>query len=874
VATTTKFYRLRGRNVRNSTQLQSMANGMYLTDQNIPEGFAKVMVNYDIDTTGSCIRTKKGRSIHDVLHYPEHGIMYTTYNLGRMHLTDYVYTYDYNSEEINDIKDVVLSFGKYGKLSDFIDTSVKPDLIPPEHSGYGYLSDLVITYDERSSTDVPIIDGVNVHSETTHSMWGIYCGRGSENFSKMGNENIGFVSARTVNNAYVFDKKVVNPLGYPISTVLNNEIYAITGGPVAVNIMPADLDLTRFTQLTDSVLSKLVIHETSGGYSIRRVPIQPRRVNPTEISTVGFNMLSESPYVYDDTAGGSPRVLGLLLYEDGNDIPTITPTVGDTYNARLFYQYLTAGSTYQYKIGIRDAMKEIREDDPDIYETLIDWTSITTGNEINFNIAIPYSKTTIVAYLRRDGQTSTESEMAWTYDTSVAKVELKEYNLATAKGMISWMGCVGLYGVQDAPETIFFSDVEDPSCFPYPGNTITFDNEILAVHNYLDMLLVITTDSIYVVTAGSNIMSSIQRKVMTNIFIPEIDAMNAVVLKDQIFFKTDTQFYVLKPNKYTSDATDLKNFTNSTAVSHYTIHFTEETLKILNRVFRPITNEESKLRRKTVKFTDFDVTDVQSMVKEEEVHYVYTIVPYIEEKQFGNLDLHLIYNTVTRSYRLYLVGIGDEEVEHSAKLYRNKQSGAFYEIFPHNKTDHHASLYIIKESLKGRDDDIVDNDWHLTPYYNNYNYIDTGNVALEDIANKRFRELQMNIVNKEDSRIRFYTDVKIDGKLNVTSTRYQIENVTDPDDPDYGLVYVIPTEVDELKTMMMAYGNTALECEEQELVKYWEVDLSAFPDLDTATIKLKLWGKGRRAAFQMLCTDLKNYEITSLVWVYRTMNVR
>ena len=866
MATTTKFYRLRGRNVRNSTQLQSMANGMYLTDQNIPEGFAKVMINYDIDTTGSCIRTKKGRNLHVAI--PYQGL----HKLGPMHLTDYIYTYDNEVEEVEDIKDLLMSFGTYSKLSDYVDSAIIK--IPEGREGAAYMSKFTLNTDTNLYNDQgEVIVPGEITSETTEDVWALYCNKGSEEFNKIENENIGFVSARTIKNAYVFDKKVIRDLGLPISTVLNNEVYAFSGSPVEATNCTLNIDRSGFNNIDQAALTKLQAYKTDTGYKIRRYIIQPRRVNPTELSTVGFNMLSESPYVYDDTAGGSPRVLGLLLYEGNNDIPTITPTVGETYNARLFYQYLTAGSTYQYKIGIRDAMKEIREDDPNIYETLIDWTSITTGNEINFNITIPYAKTTIVAYLRRDGQTSTESEMAWTYDTSVAKVELKEYNLATAKGMISWMGCIGLYGVQDAPETIFFSDVEDPSCFPYPGNTITFDNEILAVHNYLDMLLVITTDSIYVVTAGSNIMNSVQRKVMTNIFIPEIDAVNAVVLKDQIFFKTDTQFYVLKPNKYTSDATDLKNFTNSTAIAHYTIHFTEETLKMLNRVFRPITNEESKLRRKTVRFTDFDVINVESMVKEEEVHYVYTIVPYIEEKQFGNLDLHLIYNTVTRSYRLYFVGIGDDDVSYTAKLYRNKQSGAFYEVIPYNLEDS-ANVLIVKESLKGRDDNIIHNDWQLTPYYNNYNYIDTGNVALEDIANKRFRELQMNIVNKEDSRIRFYTDVKIDGKLNVTSTRYQIENVTDPDDPDYGLVYVIPTEVDELKTMMVAYGNTALECEEQELVKYWEVDLSAFPDLDTATIKLKLWGKGRRAAFQMLCTDLKNYEITSLVWVYRTMNVR
>ena len=67
---------------------------------------------------------------------------------------------------------------------------------------------------------------------------------------------------------------------------------------------------------------------------------------------------------------------------------------------------------------------------------------------------------------------------------------------------------------------------------------------------------------------------------------------------------------------------------------------------------------------------------------------------------------------------------------------------------------------------------------------------------------------------------------------------------------------------------------SALECEDTELTKYWEIDLSAFPELDVATIKMRLWGKGRRASFEALCTDLKNYELSTFTWVYRIQNVR
>lgn len=864
MATTQKFYRLRGRNPRYSTQFQSLSKGMYLTDQLIPEGFTKTLVNYDIDDTGSCIKTRKGRSLHLA-------IPYTGYHkLGKMHVTDYLYTYNESTDEVTDIKDVIMSFGTYGKIVDYLkDNTIT---IPDFAKGAAFISKFTLNEDSTIYEGETVIEPGEVTTTVTEDLWTLYCDKGSEEFNIVENENIGYITARTIKNAYVFDKKVVRDLGLPISTVLSNEIFTFSGAPLEATVYPASSNHNTFNSLSKASLTKFIVRETQQGYKIRRNVIEPRTLNPTEVTSSGYNMLSEHPYVLSDAASGAPRVLGIILYATrSDDIPVLNPQVGTTYALRAYYQYQVSGATYQYKLEEMDATKPESS-----YTVVTDWTNFTSGDPLFIDFMPTYNKTEVRVSIRLSGQTVTESVLPRIIDcesTEYSKLEAKEFDLTTAKGMVSWLGCIGLYGVEGASDTIFFSDVEDPSYFPFPNNTISFDNEVLAVFNYLDMLLVITTDSIILVTIGATIAQCAQKKVMTNIFIPEVDAVNTVILKDQIFFKTDTQFYVLKPNKYTSDATDLKHFTNSTAIANYTIHFTQETLKILNRVFRPITNEESKLRRKTVRFTDFDVINIESTVKNEEVHYVYTIVPYIEEKSFGNLDLHLVYNTVTRSYRLYLVGIGDDNVSHTAKLYRNKQSGSFYEIIPYNLEDS-ANILIVKESLHGRDDNIIQGDWQLTPYYNNYNYLDTGNIALDDTYNKRFRELQMNIVNKEDSKIRFYTDFKVDGKVNVTSTRYEIENVTDPEDPDYGLVYIIPTEVDDLRTMMVSYGNTTLEEEGLDLTKFWEIDLSKFPDLEMATIKLKLWGKGRRAAFQMLCTDLKEYDLSTFTWVYRIMGVR
>lgn len=872
MAITQEFYRLRGRNVRYSTKLNTMSNGMYLTEQIIPEGYAKVMVNYDIDDTGSNIRNREGRDKLSEILYPG------AHKFGPMHITDYLYAYNENANEVESIKDVLLTYGDYADIREY---TGDVDNAPNKKV---YISKAIIHTDERvlDGDDTVIEDGP-VYDTTYDNIWSLYCDRGSEDFNKATNTDLGFVSARTIKNAYAFDKQIINDLGKPISTVMNNEIYAFTGDVIRADVHPAQIERSTITNFPDPSLTKIMLKKTNAGYELRRQVLEPKVISPTEGANVGFNLLSDSPYVFYDVEGGSPYILGILYYTlDTPDIPVVQPGLNIPYNMRIYYQYRSDQVLMQYKIRIKDALSDAD------YTTLLDWTDapndngIAGGTPISYQITLPYSKTIVEITLREKDNTASEVVSSELHDTINADTtELREYNLSTAKGMINWQGCIGLYGVEDAPNTIFFSSVLDPSYFPFPQNHVDLDNEILAVHRYLDMLLVITTDGVWLLKPGNSIIQTTQKQILANVFIPELDAINTVILKDQIFFKTDTRFYVLKPNTYTSDATDLKNFDNSTAIANYTVKFTKETLDILNKVYRPITEMQSKIWRQSVKFTDFDVLDTQSVIKYSDVHYVYTIVPKITAtikvngveqevtETYGRLNLHIVYDTVTRSFRLYTIGIGEDDVAHSALLYRNKQSGTYYEIIARNSNDT-AAVGIVRKSGDIVTDNIQLLGQDLTPYYNNYQFIDTGHIALDDTYLKRFREVQFNLVNKEHTINKFYSDFKVDGRLRISSTEYEVQQITDLTDPEYGLIYVVPTSSENL----MLYGDTSLDCEEVEVPQYWQLDLSKFPNLTVTTVRLRTLGKGRRGSLELLNISLKKFNLSSMVWVYRIMNVR
>ena len=598
---------------------------------------------------------------------------------------------------------------------------------------------------------------------------------------------------------------------------------------------------------------------------------------------------------------------------------------------------------------------------------------------------------------------------------NMSDMELKNIDLNTGTKMCSWFKYLGIYGVPNAKDTIFFSYAEAPSYFPYPNNTIQFDNEVLAVHNYLDYLLVITVDSIWLVTIGDSIMNSTMKRVMENIYLPEIDALNLVVLKDQIFFKTADQFYVLKPNSYTSDATDLKNYVISTAIDNFTSNFEEEVLKLLNTVYKTKLQEMTIQYRTEIKIEGIDILDVYSDVLDEDVHYIYKLSTSFTNNatlkledlfyKSAPINLHLVYNTTTRAWRIYLKTLGGEYVdsEHtpieytgscgtlSRIHYKNKQNGKYYEFFTmrypnvinnpayfyqytqedldivSELTQEGTVTYIIKDtdpieykkyysigtdtkihwtdyiriekavnehdgyldgnlgvppeaydlfnnyentllvveltndsktdnitytdiqeklvsySLKYRKeyDDPRLQTLNLTEFYDSYTYLDTGNIAVDDSFTKRFREVQFNILNEEKELLPFYVDFKLDGMERIHATHYEVQHITDEEDPDYGLIYVTPIEQADLKmyvapveaTNLKVYGLTAT-ADTVDQSNFWALDLSQFPELAMITVRFTLQGRGRHASLQLLNTSLKSYELSDLNWVYRIMNAR
>lgn len=917
-------YKLVGRQARNATQLQNFANGVYVTSQVVPEGYAKLLVNYDIDDTGSFIRPKAGRTNLQNEQMSN--------NPGSAHISNYIYRIhndgsvpddDRNEGVATDLKDLVLSFGVYKKLT---------DLIPLEDAKGKIESFYMANFTEIKDNSVydpetgDVLEPGDAETVDHKEAWGMIhypakTGDEAERFEKIAvndwnpdgvtehtEDYFGYVTARTVKDAWAFDKKLSTHVPYPVHTIVNNEVFVFAGAPMTYSYTPANEERNDLQYEEPSLHRMRLMHgdishgverfeEDKGeNYRLAAMRMEAKRLTAPEAMTSGFNMLDDQPYGFENKPGPQFEPVALIGYEEENNTnkPMFVPDLGVPFMMQCYYTFIEDSQDLQYQVEYIETEVALGAINPP-WDVIKDWTPFSGGGEgdpLWISITPKHENFTIRITFRKGSDDTTKRPFPKSFsckESIVRRFRGINFDLSKAKGMVSWSGSVCVYGVPYAPDTIFCSVIDDPTYFPFPNNVLTFDSEILACYNYLDRLLVITRDSIWLVTAGPNIASSIMKRVMTNVSIPEVDALNVQILKDQIFFKTDTQFFVLKPNMYTSDATDLKNYTNSTAIANFCENFTSSVVELLNKVYVTAWQKYTENKYELCKFVDFNCTNVKSHIQNSDVHYVYTIEPIIkkvrvsetETEVLESVELHLIYNTVSRAWRIHMRAVGDpSKVRVGDVLFRNKLTGEYYEFFSWFDSG------IVSVCSQSKGESTSENfspveGLQLSEWYDNFTYVDTGYPAIQDINTKRFRELQFTINSNDKHKLGFCSAFKVDGAEQVSATNYDVMHIKDPQDPDFGSIFVRPRETENLhkyqSTLLSetdegseVYWKTAVE----SLAQAWQIDLSAFPNLDTINISLELRGRGRRGSVQLLNTSLQPYQLSTWTWVYRLMTAR
>ncbi len=940
-STSSQYKRPRG---RRTMQEQAPSNkGIYYTTQEVPAGFAKLLVNYDYTDDGQILKPRQGITNDAILRHssldPDSDDLVS---LGDAHANGLLYFKGLDNAEY--LSEAVLSFGmplSYANSSE----NIKQDV-------YFHPS-----LDTTNGTDI-------VRGE---SGWSLILDKRDNNkflarpyflghFSKATNaaDSVGLIRTKSFNNIDVFNTGV-NSVSVSRPTQVNYNGYIYTICTAALK----DVDGTLTSADPTFKIARLRIQEedvnSDTPFVIKREPVTAKVPNITEAMSVGFNMLLEEPYEFPNTSG-STDAKGIIAYrpDEGVSGPLgevlFTANNGEVLRLNLVYSY-EAGANYkvawEYKsladenwtmlqdfapvtvgveehiyydltpthdiFSVRATMRKtqartctatianpgvitlnghgLSPEQPIIFSTTGALpTGIVAGQTYyvkdvltvnTFTITSSVAGSAITTSGTQSGtHTLTNDDLASDRLAHLSRFELNVdslknlgtelFDLSTATGMFSFNNMLGLYGVQGAETTLFFSDMENPGYFPFPHNIHSFDEQILKVINYLDSLIVVTTTSIYAVSGKGLPNTFIVKKIITNLNITELDADLIKVIKDQVFFKADNTFFILKPNAYTGDATDLRVMEVSKGINTFVQNFKTNTLDLFNDLY-PLRLTEPELTDNIVEDNRYMYDNL--VIKGYNQHVVdgkLQIVIRLEltsdnttlntdPLRFSNqADLVMIYDTLTKQWYFQVYSL----LPMGAVRHRRIDNQS---ILLFDKAEINNDRYLIIARYDSDPRDYYEDTtlgFSVTPKIRNWQINDAGIIPMSNAVYKRLRELQFTINNIDQVPLHFYSKVLADGASVLESSRFEVQQITDVNAADYGHIYI------------NKYDDINLEVPGATTADAWELDFSRFPENYYIRVHVELTGKGRFISSVIINRDEKRYELSNTIWVIRPMNGR
>ena len=467
-------------------------------------------------------------------------------------------------------------------------------------------------------------------------------------------------------------------------------------------------------------------------------------------------------------------------------------------------------------------------------------------------------------------------------------LDAKNFDLGQCTGMCEWEQRLVLWGVPGALNTLFVSDVNNPTFFPYPNNVDIFTDPIIAVHNYGNELLVLTTSALYRLIWDAEGTGWSHKVVQQNLHVTEKDTYTSCVIKNMFFFKSGEYYYMMVP-KTTSAASVRGEVTIapiSKPIENLLDNFHEEVYNLIK-----VMVDQPNLADFTNKLVNyFSYVDNTRVV----VNYVYALDGTTADTTVQDtttskyLYIQLIYDTDARTWTM-------RSFEAAHMLYASHadaiQQDRFIDITPALNGDqcvlqYYKFINLIDTTIQYITD--AGTEQLVTRILKNYQYLDTGNREINTELKKRFREFQFKLKNNTATNLGFFTSFLIDGSLRKDLQHYSPRLLLDPLSKE---ATVVVERVLDTKTM--TYNTTRVErilipermlqdngeltpttlAQEQDPDR-WILNQSAFPGRTLWKIRMPISGKGLSPRTILLSTNEADYELLGHAWVYRTMNGR
>lgn len=649
--------------------------------------------------------------------------------------------------------------------------------------------------------------------------------------------------------------------------------------------------------------------------------VEAKDLAVSEAVGYGYNMLlgNDAYSFQNEHTSATPQFEGILPYDATGSTLLMTPKKNQSVRFKCYYN-IANGASY-------DIVWEWRE------TTSTDWTRIqktavtfssTTVLECDFKPPAADLMVRVVAYTPNTEDVVKAIVVGFDFTAenygTAKTLEPEVYDLTTATGMENWNGRIALWGLPKDPTILFLSDYNEPAYFPYPNNIIVFDEPIIYAIEFMDSLVVFTVDKIYQVTLESDGNSWKSTILQSHLSIDPWDKHLIQTVRNMLYFKSGNYYYMMVPKA--------QSLTGELTLAPITTPITS--------FFDTFSVQVQDLLKYTYGYTgNYDLLTYYNFLDYEDIHNVYA---YRFDESRSILHFDVIYNTVDRTWKVWiyespnllypfkqeatrngllattsLVGFEDSAIDasrivqlfcwdkmlvrscylpdHAAVVYNPAGSTAYtdgmllhvnddiadiddttlvFNSVDHARVDTHTLIlqdtqdfYVgysklnILQIVKGVYDD---QDQYYT--FRNYQFIDTGYRKDELHAKKRYREIQLQINNLDKRNMQFGMDYILDGSPRKIFYKYDVAQAIDEFDPEHGIVYIDSTP----------YLETDLD--DIDLTNQWTLDQELTPEVSLWKIRVAVSGKGYAPRLRLYSRNEKRFELLSLNWISKIMNMR
>lgn len=802
---------------RTMTTETDFSKGMKYTATPLEEGYAKLMVNFDMKEDGAKLIPRGGTqliksgTLDNVLANKDKYILYST---GQCYVSEY------------DMSDATMArYAIYGtSVADGIEASTAYIVITTDDINYyGAHLTVPVSFTNlvlRASVSIGSMHGMLVHNS---------------------NARVG------------------------VASTLNGVLYT-AGKDDAASYM-----LEHLVKWTDATRTEIA-------WNIDK--LAPHEVQPAQAINYGYNMLKPAPYTFLNaiSATGELQLTGVVPYDSDNNV-YLTARPGSEIKFVLYYKYPQAheGETYRVQWEIQDNSGSSSK----ILQSFRNSPAYTPGDTISLITSPTYNEFSLIIRVYLDSEIAdqeaewdanenlqaccTKDEFITprqvttlasyyltnnTDSTAINRSSTVTYDICKGNGMCTWLERLVTWGVDGALSSIFVSEINQPNYFPYPNNAEVFKDEVICCVPYLTDLLVFTRSALYKCSMNDDGLSYTSNCVQDKLNMTHDDINTIVQVQNMVYFKSANYFYMVVPQySYNAGTYGVQMAPVSRPINDMFDNFEDTLLEIINNVYDlTYSQDQHPVQIRLMAFNNFlDNTVIHNVYKLE------VTLPDLAGTMFY-IDFHINYDTVLRAWSIYTV----ETDLNTTMMYIPSVTEATVLCTTTWVNGDNKWLLYKYDQLKPKDELPLG----IIRRWNNRQYLDTGYRNFSEDMKKRFREVQFCVNLLTEDQLKFYTGFVVDDVPEIEYGHWNLEVDDDPNSLNYGYIDVT-REYDE-----------TVDTPQQTRLGYWKINYDTLPDVSVYKVRYHVCGKGYGGSVIICSDNTVPYELLHISWVYREMWAR